>query len=266
MAPPPATHAVLHAASSASLGELAARVATQPGARDRHLPVDEVLGAMLPDAGLVRGRVVGCSGPAAWSLAFALVARAATDGSWVAAVGVPSFGVEAACELGVPLHRLVVVAVDGGPGVWAERVAAAADGFELIVTCPPAGAERVARRVRQRLQANGVVLVAIGSATPGMGCDTELTTSHREWIGIGRGAGHLAARRVGVQVHGRRVPRPVERDLLLPGPDGRIADGRIADGRIADDRIPDDRARHVDERTGPRLEAIATVHPLERTA
>jgi hypothetical protein len=222
---------------TSSLSAATPAIATLSGltARERHLPVDDVLGALLPDAGLVRGRVVGCCGPAAWSLAFALVARAASDGSWVAAVGMPSFGIEAAGELGVPLARLVAVDVDGGATAWAERVAAAADGFELIVTCPPAGAERATRRVRQRLQANGVVLVAVGSSTPNMACDTDLTTTHVEWLGIGQGAGHLMGRRVGVQVHGRRVPRPVERDLLLPGPDGRIA-------------------------------PVATVHPLERTA
>ena len=63
---------------------------------------------MLPDAGLVRGRVVGCTGPAAMSLALALAARATVTGSWLAAVGVPMLGVEAVAELGVPLSRLVV--------------------------------------------------------------------------------------------------------------------------------------------------------------
>ena len=143
------------------LGELAARIAAPIAARERCLPVDEVLASLLPEAGLVRGRAVGCSGPAAWSLAFALVAARGRRGAWVAVVGVPAVGIEAAGELGVPLGRVVVVDVDGGPAVWAERVAAAADGFEVIVTAPPAGAERVVRRVRQRLQSNGVVLVAV---------------------------------------------------------------------------------------------------------
>ena len=81
-------------------------------ARDRCLPVDEVLASMLPDAGLQRGRVVGCRGPAAWSLALALISRAAGTGSWVAFVGAPMVGLEAAAEFGVPLGRVVLVAVD----------------------------------------------------------------------------------------------------------------------------------------------------------
>lgn len=204
---------------------LADTVTTLPAlvpAGDRCLPVDEVFAPMLPDAGLRRGRVVGCSGSAAWSLALGLISRAVRTGSWVAIVGAPMVGLEAAEELGVPLARVVLVDVDGDPSRWAERVAAAADGFELVVTCPPAGAERVARRVRQRLQARGVVLVAVGASPPSLACDLELTTIDVAWSGIGQGAGHLMARRAIVRVAGRRVPRPLERELLLPCPNGRI--------------------------------------------
>jgi hypothetical protein len=192
--------------------------------RERCLPVDEVLASLLPDGGLARGRTVGCSGPAAWSLAFALVARAVTSGSWVAAVGVPTLGIEAASELGVPLGRLVVVDTDASPATWAERVAAAADGFDLVMTHPPTGAERVARRVRQRIQARGGVLVAVGTASPGLSCDIEVGTTAVEWVGLGHGAGRLTGRRATIRVAGRRAPRPVEREVLLPGPAGRIAD------------------------------------------
>lgn len=204
------------------LGDVAARLGRPVTARERCLPVPEVFASLLPDGGLVRGRSVGCSGPAAWSLAFALVAEAAAAGSWVVAVGVPGLGIEAAGGLGVPLGRLVVVDVDGGPAVWAERVAAAADGFEVVLTTPPAGAERVARRVRQRVQSNGVVLVAVDPSGPNLGCDVDLATSAARWHGIGEGHGHLMARRVALEVAGRRAPRPVRRELWLPGPDGTV--------------------------------------------
>jgi hypothetical protein len=193
------------------------------GRRDRTLPVAAELADLLPEGGLVRGRIAGCSGPAAWSLAFALVAHASQAGAWVVVVGAPAAGFEAAAELGVPLERLVVVDVEGGPSVWAERVAAAADGFEIVLTAAPAGAERVARRVRQRLQSNGVVLVAVDPSSPSVACDLDLATADVEWLGIGQGWGRLMARRVGVTVAGRRMPRPVRRSLLLPGPDGRVA-------------------------------------------
>jgi hypothetical protein len=192
---------------------------------DRVLPVDEVFAPMLPHAGLQRGQVVGCSGAAGWSLALGLISRPVATGSWVAFVGAPMAGVEAAAEFGVSLARVVFVDVAGGPSGWAERVAAAADGFELIVTCPPVGAERVARRVRQRLQARGVVLVALSPSleqTPSLACDLELTASAVGWAGIGQGNGHLMARRVTVRVSGRRVPRQLEREILLPCPNGRM--------------------------------------------
>jgi hypothetical protein len=189
-------------------------------ARDRCLPVHDVLASMLPDAGLPRGRVIGCGGPAGWSLALALAASAVEAGAWLAVVGAPTIGLEAAGELGIALERVVLIDADHGkPSVWAERVAAAADGFELIVTAPPVGAERVVRRVRQRMQARGVVLLTV---TQHVACDLEFATSEVMWKGIGDGNGRLVARRVVVELTGRRIPRPVRHTLLLPGPSGAI--------------------------------------------
>lgn len=206
-------------------------------ARDRCLPVDEVWAPLLPDAGLQRGRVIGCSGVAAWSLALGVISRAVSIGSWVAFVGTPAVGLEAASELGVALARVVLVDVDGGSSVWAERIAAAADGFELIVTSPPVGAERVARRVRQRLQARGAVLLAVSPGTPSLACDVELSSTAVTWAGIGQGSGCLMARRVVLDVAGRRVPRRRRCELLLPCPNGRM---RMLDSDDAHDGAHDE--------------------------
>jgi hypothetical protein len=207
-------------ATTSSLTTLAAAIPV----RDRTIPVDEPLGSMLPDGGLQRGRVIGCDGPAAVSLACGIVAGASRAGSWVLLLGASVVGLEALDELGVPLHRVVAVETDASPGAWAERLAAAADGFELILTVPPRGAERVERRVRQRLRARGAVLVSVttGTTTHAIGCDLTLTTATPRWVGIGRGHGRLVAREVEVVVAGRRTPRPVRRTLWLPGPDGRL--------------------------------------------
>jgi len=178
---------------------------------------------LLPNAGLQRGRVVGCTGPAAMSLALTLASRSVVVGSWLAVVGIPMLGAEATAEFGIPLSRLVVVDAVGGPTVWAERVAAAADGFEIVMTRPPAGAERVLRKVRTRLQARGVVLIAVGPTSAGVSCDLELTTTSVAWGGLGQGSGHLIARRATVSASGRRMPRPVELDLWLPAPDGQVS-------------------------------------------
>lgn len=198
-------------------------LATAVPARDRTIPVDEPLATMLPDGGLQRGRVIGCDGPAAVSLACGVVAGAARAGSWVLLLGASMIGLEALAEYGVPLHRVVAIEAGASPVVWAERLAAAVDGFELIVTVPPRGAERFERKLRQRLQARGAVLVPVGP-TGGqvIGCDITVTTASPRWIGIGQGHGRLVAREVDVVVAGRRVSRPVRRTLWLPGPDGRV--------------------------------------------
>ena len=178
---------------------------------------------MLPDPGLRRGRVVGCTGPAAISLALALASRSVIVGSWLAVVGVPMLGVEATAEFGIPLSRLVVVEAPGGPATWSERVAAAADGFDIIVTRPPSGAERVLRKVRTRLQARGVVMIVIGTSAPSVSCDLEFSTTSVMWCGLRQGSGHLVARPATVRAGGRRMQRPVERELWLPGHDGCVA-------------------------------------------
>jgi hypothetical protein len=192
-------------------------------AHDRYLPVDEAFAALLPDPGLVRGRIVGCTGAAATSLALALASRATATGSWLAVVGMAPIGIEAARELGVAIDRLVSVDANAcRPDEWADRVATAADGFELILTGrptgPPAGVERVIRKVRQRVQVRGVVLLTVSS---GAGADVVLDATAGEWEGLGRGHGHLHRRRVLVRVSGRRVPRRIERELWLPGSTGR---------------------------------------------
>ena len=140
-------------------------------AHHRHLPVDEAFATLLPDPGLTRGRIVGCTGAAATSLALALASRATTTGSWLAVVGMAPIGIEAAREMGVAIDRLVAVDANGcRADEWADRVAAAADGFELILAMPPSGppaaAERVIRKVRQRVQARGVVLLTVDARVP----------------------------------------------------------------------------------------------------
>ncbi len=199
-------------------------------ARDRCLPVDPALAGLLPDGGLRRGHVVACTGQAATSLALTLVARAAAAGAWVAAVGLPELGIEAADELGVPLERLVLIAGASSPTQWAERVAAAADGFELVLTAPPRGAERAGRQVRQRVQARGAVLVTIGAAAT-FGSDVEIATSGSTWEGLGVGHGCLLRRRLTVTSSGRRVPRPRTAELWFRA--GAVSSSSIAGGLAA---------------------------------
>jgi hypothetical protein len=189
------------------------------------LPVVDPLVPLLPDGGLVRGKAVACGGVAAMSLAVSLAVAATASGSWLAVVGVPTFGLEAAEEFGIPLER--VVGVDPGPqqavGAWAELVAAVFDGFEVVITRVPQRLNAsLARRVQARMQARQAVLVTLGSPGP-FSVDVELAAGDSQWEGVAAGSGYLRGRRVAVTSSGRRVPRPQQATLWLPGRDGAIA-------------------------------------------
>jgi hypothetical protein len=214
--------------------DLAAAVAPTTLARQRTLPVTEPLRPLLPEGGLVRGRVVSCQGVAATSLTLALAAGAAAQGAWLAVVDVPWLGVEAAAELGVPLERLVRVETPGDAGTWADLVAATVDGFELVVTRVPRRVNAgVLRRVQSRVQAREAVLLAVGDPGP-LTTDVTMMASTPVWDGVEQGAGYLRGRRVTVAASGRRIPRARHAELWLPGPGGGVAAVEPA-GRVESD-------------------------------
>lgn len=216
-----------------------ASLATPIGlAKERILPVVEPLAALLTEGALVRGRSLGVAGSAAPSLALALCVAACDEGAWLAVIDLPTIGLEAAAELGLPLER--VVRVDSGdrrrnPSQWAEIVAAAVDGFELIVTTPPPRATpSVLRRLQTRVQHRGAVLLMLG-VTGQDAVDVVIRASAPEWEGAGEGHGHLHARRLHVEATGRRTPRPRHGELWLPNSRGGVA---IADAATDDHTAP----------------------------
>lgn len=205
-------------------------------ASGRTLPVVEPLTPLLPEGGLVRGNAVSCSGAASMSLALALAVEATAQGSWLAVVDVPTFGLEAAAEFGIPLERVVRVdppariaamsATARSAGVgdnWSELMAAVVDGFEVVITRVPQRLnQRLARRVQSRLRAREAVMITLGRPGP-ISVDTELAAVEPQWEGVADGWGYLRGRRVSVTASGRRTPRPRRASLWLPGPDGKVA-------------------------------------------
>jgi hypothetical protein len=199
-------------------------------ARERVLPVVDGLASLLPEPGLVRGRIVACTGPAATSVALSLVARATQHGSGLAVVGVPWLGIDAARELGVAVERLVAVDADD-VATWAERVAVAVDGIELVLGAIPSavppgrgGVERTLTKLRRRVQARGAVLVVVThrSATEGGWADLVVEGGGAVWEGLGDGHGHLRRRRLDVRVAGRRSPLARTGEVWLPGSSGAV--------------------------------------------
>jgi hypothetical protein len=204
--------------------QLAEPLAAASLSRSRMLPVVDPLVSLLPDGGLVRGKAVACGGVAAMSLAVSLAVAATASGSWLAVVGVPTLGLEAAEEFGIPLERVVGVDLPTSDDNerWAELVAATFDGFEVVITAVPRRLNAVlARRVQARMQSRQAVMITVGAAGP-FSADVELHADEPRWEGVAAGWGHLRGRRVAVSSSGRRVPRPHRVSLWLPGADGTV--------------------------------------------
>lgn len=209
-------------AALARLAEIDDRVRPVTLAERHTLAVVDPLATLLPGGGLRRGTVVAVGGGAATSLALALVAEASGQGSWVAAVGMPTLGLVAAAELGVALDRLAVVDTPDR-GRWSSVVAALVDAVDLVLVGParirPGDARRLAARARER----GSVLLPVGVDWP-EAPDVVMSATTSSWEGLGDGHGHLCARRVRVQATGRRdASRPRATEVWLPAGDGSIA-------------------------------------------
>lgn len=211
--------------SLSHLQQLAERVRPTVLAREQVLPVLPALRDLLPGGALQRGTIVGVEGEAATSLALALAAGPSAVGSWVAVVGIPTLGLEAAAEIGIALERLVLVQRPS-PSSWGSVVAALVGSFDVVLLAPvhrmrSTNARRLAARSRER----GSVLVQVG-ATAGrssLECDLRLTTGRVRWHGLGRGHGHLQARDVQVEANGRRRAAQPRRIDLSFGEQGLAA-------------------------------------------
>jgi hypothetical protein len=181
------------------------------------LPVLPALRELLPAGGLRRGSVLA-SGD--WGLlCLALAGGAVADGAWCAVVGVPSFGVRAAADVGLDPGRLLLVP-DPGRG-WPQVVASLLDGFDIVLLRPP---DQPSAGLRHKLEAAarryGSVLVVAGDWP---GAQARLAVTDAQWTGIGAGHGRLRARRARVVASGRgagEMPRSAW--LWLPGPDGAV--------------------------------------------
>jgi len=206
---------------SRELASLAERVAPLALAGERTLPVADEFAELFPERGLVRGRTIVCSGQAATSLALALAAPAVAAGSWLAAIDVPTIGLDAASEFGIALERVVAVRTGadreaGRAGRWSDVVAAAADGFDLLITRVPTDVSpTVLRKIATRLRQRGAVMLVLDD--PGaLSCDGVLDADITQWVGLGDGHGHLQQRQLVVEASGRRLPGRRCR-LALPG-------------------------------------------------
>jgi hypothetical protein len=199
-----------------------ARTAPVTLAVEHVLPVLGPLEPLFPGRGLPRGAVVEVGGgTGATSVMLALTAGASRSGSWMACVGVPQLGWEAAEEHGVDLAR--VVAVPHPTERWPMVVGALIDGVDMVVCGPgivPPAAQL--RSLRARARERGTVLLGLdGRAAPSFersgrsqqgsrvgrrgweSADMLLEVHATRWAGPGIGCGVLGAREIEIVVSGR---------------------------------------------------------------
>src|SRR4051812_23417763 len=96
------------------------------------------------------------------------------------------------------------------------------DGFDVVVVGRRVGrlASGAVRRLQARAQSRGVVMLTVG--VPALGADLQVSADESRWVGLGNGYGIASARRLVVEVGGRRVPRRRRATMWLPAADGTI--------------------------------------------
>ncbi len=167
--------------------------------------------AILPKGALERGCVYQCVGSGATSLVWSLVARAISDGSWMALVDLPHAGLLSVREYGVALERLLCINTSRVTQHWSRMMGALVDGIDLVVTAPPRCSATDARKLTTRVKAQSAVLFVIGD-THDFPVDITLRIASSRWMF----SGHARQREVTVITEGRRVYNMQAQKILLP--------------------------------------------------
>lgn len=185
------------------------------------LEVTGPLRVLLSD-GLAAGSTVAVAGSA--GLALALAAGVAGTQRWVACVGCDRLGLVAAHELGLGWERLVLVEPDSPP-VWPGALAAAIDGFDIVIVGDTGLlGERHRRVLVARAKERSCLLITIqpaGTAAGGWPVDVRLRVAAKRWAGLDDGSGYLRQRQLRVEASGRgALAQARYLDVWLPGPGG----------------------------------------------
>ncbi|MSO59460.1 MAG: hypothetical protein EXQ63_03950 [Ilumatobacteraceae bacterium] len=167
--------------------------------------------SVLPRGALERGCVYQCTGSGASSLVWLLVARAVSDGSWLALVDLPHAGLLSAREYGIALERLLCVDTSRVATHWLRMMGALVDGIDVVVTASPRCSAADARKLVTRIKAQSAVLFVIGD-TRDFPVDITLRIASSRWMF----SGHARQREVTVATEGRRVYGMQPQKMLLP--------------------------------------------------
>ncbi len=168
-------------------------------------------------AGLLQLQTGGVYATTSASLLGLLMAGPSADGAWCGVIGTARLGLEALASTGVRLDRCVLVPDPGD--AWLEVTAALVDVLGVVAVVPPRQVgEHDASRLVARLRQRGGVLLALGDWPR---ADARVALADLQWVGLGRGHGHLQARQATVEV--RRGTTPARsRRLWFPDLDQQI--------------------------------------------
>lgn len=200
------------AAATATLDELRERVNQMQGR-----PASQPVATHPALSGLLQLQAGSTYGVDSTSLAMALMAGPSADGAWCGVVGSAQLGLEAAAETGIDLRRTILVPDPGD--AWLEVTAALIDVLGVVLLAVPSRAtDKDVSRISARLRQRGGILIAHGSWPR---CEARLTMRDVQWVGLGRGHGHLQGRQVTVEVRRGAGPARTGR-LWLPDTDQSI--------------------------------------------
>ena len=104
-------------------------------AGDQCIEVSPVFSELFASGGLPRGAQIRVEGTAAVTTCMSVLARASSTGSWIAVVGMESWGWAAAVSAGIDPSRSVSVATPA-PQQWSAVLAALVDAVDIVV-CDP---------------------------------------------------------------------------------------------------------------------------------
>lgn len=193
-------------------------------AHERTLPVVADLAKLVPAGGLQRGSTMAVHGVGATSFALALAGQAVREGSFMAVIAPPSFGLAACLDFDIPLRRVVQFVLPTDVANWAQVIAAVVEGFDVVMLADHHHASNSqARQLTARNRERGSVLIRVGGPAWPDAADLRFDVSSPEWSGLGQGHGHLQARKVAVQVAGRRYHgRKQAHEIMLPASEGGV--------------------------------------------
>ena len=194
-------------------------------AHERTLPVLPDLADMVPLGALQRGSTLAVHGVGATSFALALASQAVREGSFMAVIAPRSFGLAACLDFDIPLRRVVQFVLPSNVENWAQAVAAVVDGFDVVLLADRhCVSNSQARQLLARNRERGSILIRVGGPAWPDAADLRFDVGSPEWSGLGQGHGHLFARKVTVQVAGRRYHRRKRvHEIMLPTHQGGVA-------------------------------------------